>query len=69
MATYSVFKWILLRIIKKALCVYDKKSSDNGFLRFLWDHCHLDRSLGPLDALQNYLVIVYSLKVWIVTPA
>lgn len=40
MATHLATKWILSRILKKVLCIYDKSSGDNGFLRFLWDHCH-----------------------------
>ena len=40
MATHSATKWILSIFSKKVLYVYDTLSSDNGFLRFLWDHCH-----------------------------
>jgi len=42
MATHSATKWILSRILKKALCIYDTLSGDNGFSRFLYYHCHLN---------------------------
>ncbi len=58
MATHSATKWILSRILKKALCIYDTLSGDNGFSRFLWDHCHPNARFSLLDTLPELFVTI-----------